>query len=887
MLSRLQSFLSALISRSRLESEMRHEIRDHMERYARDLVSSGVSIEEAERRARIEFGSVPTIEDECREALGLRLVDQLRRNVRYAFRMWTRNPLSTAAIVLTLALCICANTALFSVVDAVVLRPLPYPEPDRLAQIVIDIKNGSSGGLLVSQTGEIWEAVRDHASNLDAAVFYNGSSGVNFVSGDQAEFLEGQRISAGFFRVLGVPPVLGRGFTETEDVVGGPRVVVLSYSLWNRVFNRDAAIVGGRITLRGEPYTVVGVMPEGFRTTAEADVWTPLRPSTSGEGQGSNYAVIGRLRDDVTWSQADAQIGIVGGPVVDNYRMPEGAEAELRLVPLQRGLTEFVREPLFILWGAAGVVLLMGCVNIASLLLARERGRVQEVATRIALGSGRSGVIGQMLTESAVLGAAGGLAGIGSGYLGIDLFNRLAPGNIGIWQTVQLDMRVLAATLFLSLLTSVLFGLFPAVQASRIDVNTGLTSAGGRGFAGSRSRWPQRLLVVGQIAMSFVLLVGAGLLIRTFDQLSRIEPGFEASNLVTAKISLQDARYEDSTAVARLFDEGLRRIRLLSGIEAAAVGLCLPYERPLNAGFVRLDGPDVDGEPKFSNVCYATPGYFRALGVPVEQGRNFDEADSAGSAPVALVNRSFVREYLTTQEPLESHIAVFGAERTIVGIVGDVLYTAGFGNYGPIDSPPAIYIPVAQTSAGTFITAHTWFAPSWIVRTSRSPEAVVAGMQEAVRSIDPLLPFSSFRTMDDVRYSSLANQRFRATLLEIMAAIALTLAAIGVYGLIANSIVERTREFGIRMALGATLGQVIRAAALPGFIMAAVGVAIGFALAQPATSLLQGLLWGVTPADPLTFGAGAGGLLLVAMAASLIPAMRIIGLEPSSTLRHD
>ena len=559
----------------------------------------------------------------------------------------------------------------------------------------------------------------------------------------------------------------------------------------------------------------------------------------------------------------------------------------MRVVPLQRGLTEFVRQPLFILWGAAAVVLLMGCVNIAGLLLARERGRVQEVATRIALGSGRSGVIGQMLTESLVLGVAGGAAGIGTGYLGIYMFNRLAPGNTGIWQTVQLDVRVLAATLGLALVTAILFGLFPAFQASRIDVSAGLTSAGGRGVAGSRSRWPQRLLVVGQITMSFVLLIGAGLLIRTFDHLSSIDPGFEPSNLVTASFSLQDARYEDSSAVAGLFDEGLRRIREIPGVQAAAVGLCLPYERPLNAGFVRLDGPNLDGEPRVSNLCYATPGYFAALGITIEQGRDFDAGDAAGAAPTALVNREFVREYLSEQDPVGSHIAVSGDERAIVGVVGDVLHTSGFGNYGPLGSPPAIYIPVAQTNSGTFITAHTWFSPNWIVRTSRAPEAVVAGMQEAVRNIDPLLPVSGFRTMDDVLFSSLGDQRFRAVLLSIIAAIALTLAAIGVYGLIANSIVERTREYGIRMALGATLPQVIRAVVIPGVVMAGVGVAIGVALAQPATNLLQGLLWGVNSADPLTFVAVAAVLLIVAVSASLIPAMRITRLDPSSTLRQD
>jgi len=544
-------------------------------------------------------------------------LDNLQRDLAYAVRMLRKSPGFTTIATLTLALGIGVNTAIFSVVDAVLLRTLPYPEPDRLAEVSTLYQSKGIERFETSQDGRTWEMVRDHATFIDAAVFSGWSAGVNFVAQGKAVYLQQQRVGSGFFRILGVSPVLGREFTPEEDRTGGPAVVALSYALWRRAFKADPAVAGRTATLRGEPYTIVGVMPPGFQTSAPADLWTPIRPSTAGEGGGTNYGIIARLKPGAQWAQADSQISVLGEAAIKERRLPPEVSARFHLIPLQRGLTEGLRRPLLILWAAVGLVLLIGCVNIAGLQLARSGARTREIATRLALGSGRAAVTRQLLAESLLLAGAGGAIGVGLGYVGLHGLARVARDSMGVWQTVTLDIRVLAVTICVSLLTAVVFGLVPALQASGIDIRSALIEAGGRGIAGGASRWPPRLLVVGEVALGMLLLVGAGLLIRTLAHLSALRPGFDATNVITAKLSLQDARYTSSQSMNRLFDESLSRIiRELPGVESAAVVLGLPYERLLNMGFRKLDGPPADRERAITNLCYVTPEYFQALRIP-------------------------------------------------------------------------------------------------------------------------------------------------------------------------------------------------------------------------------------------------------------------------------
>jgi predicted permease len=486
----------------------------------------------------------------------------LKLDIRYALRLFRRTPLVSAIIILTLALCIGANTAIFSIVDATLLRPLPYPEPERLVEIARHFRTPAMEADETSQDGKTWELVRDHASFLDSAV-HGSAGGVNLAASGNVQYVQEERVSAGFFRVLGVAPLIGREFTREEDRPGGPPIAVLSYRLWRRIFNADPAAIGKSVMLRGEPFTVIGVMPENFRSNAAADLWVPLRPSTTGEGSGTNYEVIARLKPGVTWAQAGAQIEAIGAPLVQQIKLPKDVSIRFRLLTLQQGQTDDLRKSLFIVWAAVGLVLLIGCANIASLLLARAASRTREMATRLALGSGRPAIIRQSLIESLVLAVTGGIGGLVVGYAGIAELSRLVHDQIPAVAAIRLDGRVLAMTAALALVTAILAGVFPAFEASSVDIRASLTEGGARGIAGARKRWTRKVLVSGEIALAVMLLIGAGLLIRTLTHLYRLRPGFDPANVITASFSLQDARYSTSQSMNRLYDSGLARIREL------------------------------------------------------------------------------------------------------------------------------------------------------------------------------------------------------------------------------------------------------------------------------------------------------------------------------------
>ncbi|HYR92189.1 MAG TPA: ABC transporter permease [Terriglobia bacterium] len=808
-------------------------------------------------------------------------LDILRRDALYGLRVLSRTPGWTISAVLTLALCIGANTAIFSVVDAVLLRPLPYPEPGRLIQVgrLAQTKDGQS--LDFGHDGKTWFALKQKTEVIDAAIYTETSSAANFTAAGTVETLQQQRVSSGYFRVLGIPLAIGREFAEEEDRVGGSAVAVLSYGLWQRAFQGDSSIIGKDIHLRGEPHTVIGVSAFEFRSTVRADVWTPVRPSTTGEGGGRNYEIIARLRPGVSFAQADSHVQSVGRDLVADMHLSPGVSVDFRVVSLQRGLTDDLRQTLSILWMAVGLVLLIGCLNIASLLLARNAGRSREIATRIAIGGGRAAVVHQLLVESLLIGIGGAIAGTAVGYAGIRTFGRLAPEVLNVWQEIGLDTRVLGLTIAMSFLASILFGLIPALQSTRLDIRSGLADGGGRTVAGTRKKNLRRVLVLSQISIAVVLVINATLLIRTFNHFLGLKPGFDGSNLVAAKFSLQDARYNSAANVRMLIDAGLARIRELPGVEAAAAGLCLPYERPLNSG-VRVDG----GQPKFTNFCYATPEYFKTLRIPLLAGREFTSADQTESEPVVIVNETFVRKYLSGRDPVGAQVNI-GKPAMIIGIVGSVPFRAGFDNYEPLDSTPSLFVPVTQPPDAFFRMAHTWFSPAWIVRTVGYQQGFIVSLQQAMRTIDPMLPIAGIYTIDDLITRSLAPQRFDAELMGLMAGLALILALVGVYGLIANSVVERTREIGIRLALGATPETAIRTVASEGIILAVVGAGIGCVVARFTSRFLQGLVFGLSTTDAITFFEVAMGLIVIASAASMIPALRIVTINPVTTLKSE
>ena len=812
----------------------------------------------------------------------------LTDDIKYGWRQLVKAPGFTITAVLTLGLAIGANTAVFSLVDAVLLKSLPYPAADRLANVTrVYTRSGAKVGEDTSHTGAVWEAIRDNAKTVDAAVFSGLSARVSLVTGDRALAVAPQRVSAGYFRVLGVPPAMGREFDADEDRAGGPAVAVLSDRLWRSAFNADPAVLGTTILLKSEPHEVVGIMPPAFHTNADADLWTPVRPNTNGEGGGTNYGIIARLKDGASWPQAQADVASAADGALQNRASASGVTASHSVLPMQAALTSDVRQPLLLLSGAVALVLLVACVNLAGLLLARAGRRTREIATRLAVGGDRRAVVRQLLVESFVLAICGGIAGLAIGALALEGLKATATDLLlTSWSEVALDARVLSVTLGLTALTAVLFGLVPAIQATRLDVQAALAEGGTRSVAGGARGWPRRLLVVAEVALGVVLLVGAGLLVRTFVFLQSQPPGFDPRNVIAASTSLEDARYEKHEAIQQLFDRSLARIEQMPGVESAAISLGLPYERILNMGARIMDG-EAQSDFIFSTATYVTPGYFETLRLPLLRGRTLQRTDVTTSAPAAIVNAEFARRYFKDRDAVGGFIRIGGVVREVVGVVANVQQRGGFNGFGPIDALPSIYLPFSQFPGNGLRVIHGWFAPAWIIRETHPGAVTEPALRQAMAEVDPRLPLAAVRSVDAVRSAALARQRVLMMLVVSLGGLALFLAAIGIHALIASGVAERTRELGIRMALGATVGQTIRDAALPGIVLAIAGLVVGSAVAYGASGLIRSLLWGVKENDPLTFVAVIGALLAVAITASILPALRVRKLDPVLLLRSE
>jgi predicted permease len=804
-----------------------------------------------------------------------------QQNVRHAVRMMFQKPLFTASIILTLGVCIGSVTAVFSVVNATLLRPLPYPEPERLGLVGVRSDYQGSSEYQAGNDGANWQLFSKNAKTLDLAVYSDSVRELNFSSAGQVEYIHLQRVGAGFFRVFGVQPTLGREFTAAEDVPNGPAVAVLSHPLWQRAFRGDPSVVGQAVMIAGQKYEVVGVASPLFESNA--DLWTPLRPSTAGEGGGYNYVIAGRLKPGVNRQQAEAELEAIGQSIIQKRRQREGLRQRYGLIDIRKLSAAPLEMPLLIVLAATCLVLLIGCVNIAGMLLARGASRSSEMATRMALGANRAAIIRQLLTESLVLALSGGVLGLVLGYVSLNVMKSRLPGAFDSLKAATLDIPVMLIMAAASIATSFLFGLFPALQAGRVDIRTAQT---GRGIVGNARSWSRRALSTAQIAVAVALLIAAGLVIRSFNYLWSLDPGFDPVNVSAASFALRDARYATGTAVANYYRDALLRLQAIPGVQAAAATLSLPYERGLNT--VMRRSTDAEDSIRLTNLIYATPQLFDVFRIPVKRGRAISEADAANSMPVMVVNEAFVKMHFKSDDPLGALI-VFGKQqqRQIVGVVGDTLQQAGWGNFGVIGKVPTAYVPVTQFSESLLQMAHTWFSPNWVIRTAGPQAGLQRQIEEAVRSVDASLPIASFKTVDGIKLQTFAWQRFMSTLLAVAAGLALLLAVIGTYAMISNSVAERTREFGIRLALGATVGQAIRNSARPGLVCAALGLLIGVALARMGTRFVQGMLYGVTPADGVTYVGVVTGVLLIAALASVIPALRITRLNPSQTLRQE
>ena len=874
----LLSRIAGLFGQRRRDSELDEEVRFHLQMTAEHYQRRGLPADEAWRAARREFGGVMQVKEAYRDQRGLPWIETLIQDARYGMRSLLHTPGFTLAALLTLALGIGANTAIFSVVNAVLLRPLPYPEPDRIVALMRRHPEGEWN----RHTGRRYLEFRDHLRGVDGVAAWLGSSGVNLVTGDRAEFVRVMRVSSEFFAVFGVPPAIGQTFTREQDVSGGPALVILGDEIWRRTFGADPGVIGQSILLGEQSLTVIGVMPSSFEPPARADLYVPLRPSTSGPGGGFNYHVVARLSPGVSIQQANA----VAAGIWESTRTSfpnEMVRNELpsAFAPLQHDLSSSVQSPLLMMFAAVGLLLLIACANTANLLLARASGRGREIALRAALGAGRTRIIRQLLTESVLLSVTGACLGILLAVWAVPALLALTPPGFTVNREVGIDATVLMATMAAAIVTGLLFGLGPALSLSGNSLVEAFKDDRTRGSGSGRSTRVRQALVVSEMAVCMLLLIAAGLLIQTFVRMRAVDLGFNPDGVLTARMSLQGERYAKMDDLNRFFDRGLDRLRRIPGVQSAAVVSGVPVEFGLNLNVDILDGP-VKLENQLTDWRYASIGYFETMGIPIVAGRAFQDRDRTGAPPVAVVSESFARHFYKGTEALGRHIRVFDTDGTIeiVGIAKDVR------EQGLVDELPALmYVPVTQANRAGVAASHTYFQMSWVVRAGHTGPDLIGRIREEIRSIDPKQPITLFRTMLEVKDAAMSLQKFQMTLLAIFAVIGLLLATAGLYGLISYSVLQRTREFGIRVALGATQGDILRSVIWSGILLSILGVAIGIAAATVMTRTLQNFVWGVSTLDPYTFGAVSVILMMVALVATLIPALRAVRLNPVAALR--
>jgi predicted permease len=801
-----------------------------------------------------------------------------------AVRQLRRSPAFAGTVAATLALSIGANTAIFSIVSALLLRDLPYTQPERIGALFARTTGAESADIRKNVDGEQWELLRDQAPSLLAAVSSLRSNGVYLQAGQSVQYLQAARISEHYLDVLGVRPAVGRNFSDDEDRPHGPKAAIISYAVWRNAFATDPNIVGRSVLLKGEPYTIAGVLPERAVTPMNADIYTSLQPSREGEGVATNFEAIARLRDGANWAQASAEIDRAfrqSVRVVRFHQSNPGAQLTYYLIPLQRGVTTKLRPQALALMLAAGLILLIACANLAGLTLVRMIRRSREIATRLALGASRWQILRQLWSESLLLALLGGTAGVLAGALALRGLLTLLPAHFLPVASVPLDLRVLAFTLGVSLLASVLFGMLPALTANRVDLRSGM---GGRGIAGGSVRLRQAL-IAGEVALTVVLLAAAGLLIRTLIHLETMPPGFNPTGVITAKASVDEVRYHDPAAFRNLLDRSLAVIREIPGVRSAAVGLTVPYERAL-LNSVRFSDGKQAGREITTNEIYVTRGYFETLQIPILAGRAIGDADGPETEPVILINRSFARKFYPGENPVGMHLG----RMRIVGVAGDTaLSSASRLNAGsePLTDEEAAYIPAAQITDAAFLAlAHTFFQPSWVVR-AESPEGLTGRMQRALAAADPNLLFSGFYSMNDLRASTLATQRIEVALLTAMASLALLLSGIGIFTLVANLVAQRSREIGIRIALGSAVSTAMFHVGGSGVGAAGCGLALGLALCAGALRALRSAIYGVGVYDATTIVVVVLGLAVVSLIATAVPALRIARIDPASALREE
>jgi putative ABC transport system permease protein len=884
---------AGLFHKEQRDRELAEELDSHLQMHIEDNLHSGMNPSEARRQALIKLGGIEQTKEEYREQRGIPRLEALLQDLRFGVRMLRKSPGFTIAALLTLALGIGANTAIFSVVNAVLLQPLPYPQPDRIVQLMRSFAERNFPGVSISKF-MVW---RNQTQVFQDIAAFDHDATDNLSEDDDPEEIAVVHASADYFAVFGAPIAIGRTFTADEDRPGGPHVVVISNGLWRNRFNGDANLIGKAITLGGGPFEVIGVLGSTFAPDPPADLWLPLQADPNSTSQAHNLIVVARLRPGVTLANSQAAMKLATEefrrkfPVIGLMGPNESSIA----IPLRDVVVWNVRPALLVLLGSVGFVLLIACTNMANLLLSRANLRRREFAVRAALGAGRQRMVMQLLTESVLLSLGGGAMGLVLGYFGVRGLLAINPGNIPRigehGSGVALDWRVLVFTVFLSVLTGILFGVLPALHATRADLTSSLNEGSARSGSGLHQQKSRSILVITEMALAMVLLIGAALLIRTFAALRTVNPGFELHSILTMQMHLTGPRFEKVSGIAQLTREAEQRIRSVAGVEAAALTDSLPLKWDDDLIFIINAHPPTDklysGDAQYRSV---SPGYFDTFRIPLLRGRMFTDRDDSGAAHVVLINETMAKQFWSQSDPVGELITMgilMGPEfteppRKIIGVVADVRDIV-------LNSPPepTMYVPISQLSDGVTAILNRKASVTWAVRTKVAPYSLNADIQRELRAASDGLPVAHIRTMDQVAAESTARNEFNMTLLSIFAGIALLLAVIGIYGLMAYSVQQRAQEIGIRMALGAQPGDVLRMALRHGLLLCLVGIAAGISGALAVIRLMKSLIFGVSPTDPVTFAGVAILLAGVAFAACYIPARRASRVDPMVALRHE
>jgi predicted permease len=822
------------------------------------------------------------------------MFDTLFRDVKHALRMFVQSPAFALAAVAALTLGIAVNTAIFSVVNAVLLRPLPFPDADR---IVFYMSTGPNGPGFPGASPAKFAHFQQQTQVTELASAFS-SILINYTDGSFPEQLRGGRVSADFFRLFGGQTVMGRTFSAEEDRPRGDKVAILSEAFWQDRLNRDPQILGKAISLGGIPHTVVGILGAfefGDVFNQPVQVWVPFQLDPNTSDQGHYFQSAGRLQDGVSLDQAQARLEASAADFTARFKGALGPQGGFSVEQLGEVLVRNVRQSLFVLIGAVGFVLLIACANVANLLLVRATGRKREIAIRAALGGSRRRIISQVLTESMVLSGIGGALGLLFGVLAIRAMLSLNTaglpriGQDGV--LVGIDWRVLGFTTALSLATGLIFGLIPATQSARTDLSSTLKETGGRSGTGFRQNKTRSILVVTEVALALTLLVGSALLIRSAIALGRVEPGFDANNVLTMRMSITGPQYDSSQAVDLMIRNGADRLKALPGVVDAAATCCVPLQGGYGLPFVIAGRPLTEG-PFHGGAGWIniTPGYFDVFKIPVRRGRDFTERDDSVGPPVVIINEAFANQFFKDQDPLNNRLTIgrgvmreFATEqeRQIIGVVGDTR------DGGLQRRPqPAMYIPQAQVPDAANALNQGLGPMGWVVRTAGDPYAMSAAIQEELRQATGL-PVSNVRSMAEVVVRSTSRQRFNMWLMTIFGASALLLAAIGIYGLMAYSVEQRTQEIGIRLSLGADAGSVRRMVIVQGMRLALAGVVVGLAAAWGLAQFMRSFLFEVQVRDPLVFAGVPVLLTLVALVAVWLPALRASKVDPIVALRYE